>query len=109
MSTPQSVRPLQDAGYAGILFVFGAYGLWVEHLHRLGRDAAGLHLHHIPTCFLCALMICATFILTAIVASRARGPACEEGRISLMMGKHIGGVLFTACLLWAWTTPGMSS
>jgi len=58
-----------DLAFAIFLFAFGAYGLWVDHLHQLGEDAAGVHLHHVPAPIMCAALICASFVMLAALGT----------------------------------------
>jgi hypothetical protein len=81
------------------LFAFGSYGLWVDHLHRLGEDAAGIHLHNVPAPMLCAAMICASFVMLAALFDDYCADLEFPGRSpSAEVGKLAGGALFVAML-----------
>jgi hypothetical protein len=88
-----------DFAFSIFLFVFGAYGLWVDHLHALGEDAAGLHLHDVPAPFMCATMICASFVMLAVLTDDCdAGPSGMHSE-SAGIGRLVGMSLLGADLL----------
>jgi hypothetical protein len=92
-------RRTADLAFSIFLFAFGAYGLWVDHLHALGEDAAGLHLHNVPAPFMCATIICASFVMLAVLADDYdAGPSGVHSE-SAEIGKLVGMSLLGADLL----------
>jgi hypothetical protein len=107
MSTRQAIsrKRTRDIGFALFLFIFGSYGLWVDHLHQLGEDAAGLHLHNMPAPMLCAAMICSSFVMVAALFDDYRGDWVDSiCSPSAEVGKWAGCALIAAAI--AGSSPG---
>jgi hypothetical protein len=94
-----SRRRQRDLVFAIFLLLFGAYGLWVDHLHRLGEDAAGVHLHDVPAPILCAAMICASFVMiAALFDDYCADRSSPIGSPSAELGKWVGCTLLAVAI-----------
>jgi hypothetical protein len=84
---------------AGLLIVYGGYGVWTDDLYIPGRGPSGIHLHNIEAWLMYGAMLCGSVSLLSILIDHFDKRDNEQRyRIFERVVRHIGVALLCLSL-----------